>query len=85
MVRSLLQLSERWSCHIWPVGRMKFSSIETNFGEAFQYIPFFFSLPLSDMTEIVLTGNLSFNRSVRCPDLSVLQTDHGTAECLSSV
>ena len=29
-VRSLLQLSERWPCHIWLVGRIKFASLEVN-------------------------------------------------------
>ena len=28
VVRSLLQLSERWPCHIWPVGRMKFALLD---------------------------------------------------------
>ena len=31
VVRSLLQLSERWPCHICLVGRMKFVSLEANF------------------------------------------------------
>ena len=30
VVRSLLQLSERWPCLIWLVGRMKFTSLEAN-------------------------------------------------------
>ena len=30
LVHSLLQLSERWPCYIWPVGRMKFASLEAN-------------------------------------------------------
>ena len=29
-MRSLLQLSERWPCHIWLVGRIKFASLEVN-------------------------------------------------------
>ena len=32
VVRFLLQLSERWPCHIWLVGRMKFASLEANLG-----------------------------------------------------
>ena len=32
VVNSLLQLSERWPCHIWLVGRMKFATLEANFG-----------------------------------------------------
>ena len=28
--RSLLQLSERWPCHIWPVDRMTLASLEPN-------------------------------------------------------
>ena len=28
VVRSLQQLSERWPCHIWLVGRMKFASLD---------------------------------------------------------
>ena len=37
VVRSLLQLSERWICHIKSVGTMEFASLETNLGgvEAF--------------------------------------------------
>ena len=31
-MRYLLQLSERWSCHIWNVDRMKFASLEANKG-----------------------------------------------------
>ena len=27
LVHSLLQLSERWPCHVWIVGRMKFASL----------------------------------------------------------
>ena len=30
VVPSLLQLSERWLCHIWFVDRMKFASLEAN-------------------------------------------------------
>ena len=29
-MRSLLQVSERWLCHIWLVGRMKLASLEAN-------------------------------------------------------
>ena len=32
VVRSLLQLSERWPCHIWHVDGVKFASLEANFG-----------------------------------------------------
>ena len=31
MVHSLLQLSERWPCRIWPVDRMKFATLEAYF------------------------------------------------------
>ena len=69
VVHSLLQLSERWPCHIWPVGRMKFASLEANLGGGWGLRVFYpillFSLPLSgkipDMTEILLTGTLSLN------------------------
>ena len=30
MVRSPLQLSDRWAYHIWRVDRMRFASIEAN-------------------------------------------------------
>ena len=39
MVLCLIQLSERWHCHIWLVGRMKLDSRES--------IQCFFSLSLS--------------------------------------
>ena len=32
VVRSLLQLSERWRSNNWLVGRMKFALLETNSG-----------------------------------------------------
>ena len=32
VVRFLLQLSERWTGHIWLVVRMKFPSLEANLG-----------------------------------------------------
>ena len=32
VVHSLLQLSERWPCHILFVGRMEFASLETRLG-----------------------------------------------------
>ena len=43
MVRSLLQLSERWPCHVLFVGRMKFGSLDTGFN-SFQYLNKWFSL-----------------------------------------
>ena len=75
-VCSLLQLSERWPCHIRLFGnmkfaslvansgggRMKFASLEANLGGSLFF--FLFSLPLSRssiMTEIMLTGTLSLN------------------------
>ena len=67
MVRSLLQLSEIWPFHIWLFVWMEFASLEANLGGvgALLSISFFFSLPLSgrssDMTEILLTGDLSQN------------------------
>ena len=30
VVYVLLQLSERWPCHIWPVDRSRFASLEAN-------------------------------------------------------
>ena len=30
VVRPLLQLSKRWVCNIWLVGRMKFASLDAN-------------------------------------------------------
>ena len=30
VVSSLLQLSERWPCHIWLVSRTKYASLEAN-------------------------------------------------------
>ena len=32
VVHSLLQLLERWKCHIWLVDKMKFVSLEAYFG-----------------------------------------------------
>ena len=70
MVHSLLQFSERYSCHISSVGKIKFASLMANSGGTLYSIPFlFFALPLSgrsppDMTEILLTGTLSLNHSV---------------------
>ena len=32
VVRSLLQLLERWQCNIWLVDKMKFGSLEATFG-----------------------------------------------------
>ena len=70
MVGSLLQLCERWACHIWPVGRMKFASLEANLsgsGGLLVYPILLFSLPLSgrssetDITEILLTGTLNLD------------------------
>ena len=66
MVCSLLQLSQRWSCHTWPVGRMQFASLEANLDLGLLvYHIHLFSLPLSgrspDVTEILLTGTSSFN------------------------
>ena len=67
MVHSLLQLSERWPCHIWPVYRMKFATHEANFGWEWGLLlnPLLLSLPPSgrspesDITEILLTGTLN--------------------------
>ena len=63
MVSSLLQLSESLPCHIWPVGRMKFATLEAYLSRGLLVYPIFlFSLPLSgrspesDITEILLTG-----------------------------
>ena len=68
MVRCLLQLSERWHCHIWLIGRMKYTSFEANVGGvgAFESIPCFsFSLCGGgggpNMTEILLNGTLYLN------------------------
>ena len=62
VVCCLLQLSQRWPCHCWLVGRMKFASLEANFG----WVSGPFSLSHSflspspgtspDMTAILLTG-----------------------------
>ena len=66
VVRPLLQLSERWPCHIWLVEEVKFASHEANVGWGLLfYLVFLFSLPLSgrcpDMTEPLLTGTLGIN------------------------
>ena len=47
-VHYLLQLSERWLCHTWPVGRMKIASLETKLVEVrpFSLSPSIFSLSL---------------------------------------
>ena len=65
LVRSLLQLSERWPCHIWLVGRMKFALLGANLGGS-RYFSLSHSSFLSpclegggggpSMTEILLTG-----------------------------
>ena len=70
MVWSLLQFSERWPRHIWPVSvsRMEFASLEANFGGGwglFVYHILLFSRPLTgrsrDISEILLTGTLDLN------------------------
>ena len=65
MVRSLLQLPERWPCHIWLVGRMKFALIEINSGGG-RSGPFslYHSGSSPDMTEILLTEPLSLDQSI---------------------
>ena len=65
MVCSLLQLSERWPCHIWLVGRMKFTLIEINSGGG-RSGPFslYHSGSSPDMTDILLTGLLSLDQSI---------------------
>ena len=47
VVRSLLQLSERWPCHIWLIDRMKFASLEANSGGGWGLLvyPILFSSP----------------------------------------
>ena len=50
VVHSLLHFSERWPCHIWLVGRMKFASLEANLGWGRGVLVFpilLFFLPLS--------------------------------------
>ena len=63
VVRSLLQLSERWPCHIWHVDRMK-GKFAWGWG-VLVYPILLCYLPLSGrspaMTEILLTGTLSLN------------------------
>ena len=61
VVRSLLQISERWPCHTWPVVRMKFAPLGGKFGWDLLIYPILFSLRSSDMTEILLTVTLSRN------------------------
>ena len=77
-VHSLLQLSERWTCHtcIWLVGKMRLVSLEANVWVGWGLLVYsilLFSLLLSgrspNMTLILLTGTLSlcyssFNQSV---------------------
>ena len=65
---SLLQLSERWPCHVLPVGRMKFATLEANLsGGLLVYPILLFSLhlsgrsPESDITEILLNWTLNLN------------------------
>ena len=48
-VHSLLQLSERWPCHIWLVGRMKFASLEANLGEVRAFFSLFHSSFLDEV------------------------------------
>ena len=54
-VRSLLQLSERWLCHIWLVGRMKIWVWVRAFSQS--YYSFLGGPP--NMTEILLTWKLN--------------------------
>ena len=66
MVHPLLQLSERWPCHIWLVDEVKFASHEAMWVGGLLFYPIFlFSLTLSGrsphMTELLLTGTLSIN------------------------
>ena len=69
-LRSLLQFSERWPCHIWLVGRMLFSALEANLGlgQGLLVYPILIFLPLSwrspGMTEILLIGTLNLNQSI---------------------
>ena len=82
VAHALLQLSERWPCHVWLVGRMKFALLEANLckGPGLLVYPILlFSLPLSggtvDMTEILLTGILSLN-SVKLYKGAILQRSY---------
>ena len=69
---ALRQLSERWPYHIWPGGKIKFTSLEANLGGGWGLLVYhiLFSLLLSgrspDMVEILLTGILSLN-SIKVP------------------
>ena len=64
-VRMLLQLLERWPCHVWLFDRVKSASLEANLGQGWGLLVYsiiLFSLSLSregdpDMTGIFLTGN----------------------------
>ena len=65
MVRSLLQLLDRWPCHILLIDRLKFASLKANLVGSWGLLVYsilLFYLPLSgrslDMTEILLTGTL---------------------------
>ena len=78
-VHSLLQLSVRWPCHIWLVGRIKLASLKAIFGWGWGLLVYpilLFSLPLSgrcpDMTEILLTWTLSLNQSINAEYFYVL-------------
>ena len=52
MVHSLImQLSERWPCHIWLVGRMKFAALEANLGGGRDLFSIFHSSSLSTSEE----------------------------------
>ena len=56
-MRSLLQLSERWLCHIWLVGRIKFASLEENLSldRGLLVNLILLSRRTPNMTEILLT------------------------------
>ena len=71
VMQSLLQLSERWPCHVWLDGRMRFSSLEANLslGQGLLVNPILrFCIPSSGrspgITEILLTWMLNLNKSI---------------------
>ena len=68
MVHSLLQLSERWPCHIWLIGGMKCASLQANFDGGWGIV-FYLILLLS------LTFSLSLSLSLSLSGRSLNMTE----------
>ena len=61
MMRCVLQLSVRWPCNIWLVGRMKFASLVTTGLLSYPILLFSLSVRSPDMTEKLLAGTINLN------------------------